>query len=89
MEYNIERLDCDVTQLEPVLCRVGLHQVLVWVEEDAPILIDTGHPDGENRSLEAGAEVEAKGFLFVGFPVKKSNVISASYPNLAFSILEY
>ena len=43
-----------VVEAEPVLRGVGLHQVQLGVEEDAPPRVNAGHPDREVRGLEPG-----------------------------------
>ena len=71
----------------PVLCTVGLHQVLVWIEEDPPVVIDAGHPDGQHRRLQAGAQVPIHRLFLRFHPAEESNVIPPSDANLSISEL--
>ena len=71
----------------PVLCTVGLHQVLVWIEEDSPVVIDAGHPDGQHRRLQAGAQVHIHRLFLRFHPAEESNVIPPSDANLSISKL--
>ena len=74
--------------LPPVLCTVGLHQILVWVEEDAPVVIDAGHPDGQHGGLQAGPEVHIHRLFLCFHPAEESDVIPPSDANLSISKLK-
>ena len=71
----------------PVLCTVGLHQILVRVEEDAPVVIDAGHPDGQHRRLQPGPKVHIHRLFLCFHPAEESNVIPPSDANLSISKL--
>ena len=71
----------------PVLCTVGLHQILVRVEEDAPVVIDAGHPDGQHGGLQPGAQVHIHRLFLCFHPAEESDVIPPSDANLSISKL--
>ena len=73
----------------PVLCAVGLHEILVGVEEDSPVLIDASHPDGQHWSLQSGAEVHLLGFILRLFPDEKTDVITTGDADLPVSKLHH
>jgi hypothetical protein len=46
-----------------VFCLVALDEGLAGVEEDAPLALAAGHPDGEHGGFEAGAQLEGCSLL--------------------------
>ena len=66
----------------PVLCTVRLHEILVGVEEDSPVLIDAGHPDGQHRSLQSGAEIDLLCPLLRVFPHEKPDIVTTRHSHL-------
>ena len=74
--------------MEPVLRAVGLHQVLVGVEEHPPVVIDACHPDGQHWRLEAGAQVIVHGLLLRVHPEQEPDVVAPRDPDLALAVIE-
>ena len=72
----------------PVLSAVRLHEVLVRVEQDAPVTVNTNHPDGQNWSLISGAEIDSCHLLLVGVPVQEAELISTDDSNYSVPELE-
>ena len=76
-----------IVELKPILGGVVLHEVPVGVEEDAPVVVDAGHPDRQDGCLHPGAEAELVRQIFVGLPDEQSDLVPARDPNLPVSIL--
>ena len=74
--------------MESILRAVGLHQVLVGVEEHPPVVIDAGHPDGQHWSFESGAQVKVHSLLLSIHPEQESNVVATSDPDLALAVVK-
>ena len=62
-------------RLLPILCMVRPHELLVGVEEDSQRPIAPGHPDGQDGSLEPGAQVEVHRLDLVLLPDQETDVI--------------
>ena len=65
----------------PVFSAVGLHKISVWVEENPPVVVDTGHPDGQNWGLVPRAEVDIGPLRLIRVPIQESKLISACDSN--------
>ena len=74
--------------LLPVLCTVRFHEVLVRVEEDPPVLVDAGHPDGQDGSLQSGPEVGLQGLFLRLSPDEEPDVVTTGHPDLPVLELE-
>ena len=79
---NTIQLNTQFILLQPVLRRVGFHEVLVRVEEDAPLVIDTGHPDRQDRGLQSGPETDTLRPLVRLEPDQEPDVIPVDDPEL-------
>ena len=66
----------------PILCTVRFHEVLVRVEEDAPLVIDTGHPDRQDRGLQSGPQTDTLRPLVRLEPDQEPDVIPVDDPEL-------
>ena len=64
----------------PVLSAIAFHQVSVWIEEDAPVVVDTGDPDGRARCLQPRPKSQVLRLLLVVVPHKEADVVALQNP---------
>ena len=64
----------------PVLSAIAFHQVSVWIEEDAPVVVDTGDPDGRARCLQARPKSQLLRLLLVVVPHQEADVVALQNP---------
>ena len=60
---------------------MGLHQIQSGVEEDAPLVIDRGHPDGQMWGLVSGPQLMSGGFVRSFIPDQEANVVPLKETN--------
>ena len=77
-----------IVELKPIFGAVVLHEVTVGVEEDPPVVVDAGDPDGQDGSLHPRPETELIRQIFVCLPDQQSDLVSPCDPDLSVSILQ-
>ena len=64
----------------PVLSAIAFHQVSVWIEEDAPVVVDTGDPDWCARCFQPRPKSQILRLLLVVVPHQEADVVALQNP---------
>ena len=64
----------------PVLSAIAFHQVSVWIEEDAPVVVDTGDPDRRARCFQPRPKSQVLRLLLVVVPHQEADVVALQNP---------
>ena len=63
-----------------------LHEVQSRIEENSPLVVDTGHPDWQMGCFITRSQAIFGGFLLSFIPDKEANVVSVKDANFFVSI---